>query len=253
MTGNGPDQTAEEHREPTFRVIRLVATSPQSWEQAARNGVAEAAKTITSLRSALVTDMQVTIRDDSAPVYRIELEIAFRVDRARPNPVQGLPDVEVTRYLIVANETLDGGQVLRLVRDRIMAGPAEFHVLVPATRSRETRRLTAVTGDPLTGYAVVDVVGLDEAIARDRADAEARLVTFTRWLTEVGASFTSELGGPDANDAIAQVMARSSFDEIIISTLPSAVSRWLKVDLPSRIRRSYRIPVVVVSGDPGPD
>jgi flavin-binding protein dodecin/nucleotide-binding universal stress UspA family protein len=238
--------------EPTYRVIRLVSTSLDSWEQAARNGVAEAAKTITNLRSALVTDLDVTLRNGEPPIYRIELEIAFQVDRARPNPLPGGPDVEVIRYLIVANETLEGNEVSRLVRDRIGAGPAEFHVLVPATRSRETRRLTAVTGDPLTGYAVVDVIGLEEAIARDRADAEARLATFTRWLTEVGADFTSELGGPDVFDVIAQVMARSSFDEIIISTLPSSVSRWLHLDLPSRVRRTYPLPVVVVTADPGP-
>jgi flavin-binding protein dodecin len=236
--------------EPTFRVIRLVATSTDSWEEAARKGVAEAGKTITKLQSALVTDMDVAIGGNESPVYRLELELAFQVDRLRPNLVAGQPDVEVTRYLIVANETLAGGQVSRLVGERIGAGPAEFHVLVPSSRSRETRRLTAVTGDPLTGYAVVDVVGLEEAIARDRADAESRLVTFSHWLEDVGAQFTSEIGGPDVYDAIAQVMARASFDEIIISTLPSSVSRWLHIDLPSRVRRTYPIPVVVVTAEP---
>lgn len=254
MTSRAGPMSGADHHEPVYRVVRLVATSPVSWEEAARNGVAEAAKTITGLRTALVTEADVAIRMSSegrpALVYRLELEIAFQVDRARPNPIAGLPDVEVTRYLIVANETLAGDQVPRLVRERIGTGPAEFHVLVPATRSRETRRLTASTGDPLTGYPVVDAVGLDDAIARDRADAEARLATFTRWLDEVGARYTSEIGGADVYDAIGQVMTRASFDEIIISTLPSAVSRWLSLDLPSRVRRSYPVPVTVVSAEP---
>jgi hypothetical protein len=44
-------------------------------------------------------------------------------------------------------------------------------------------------------------------------------------------------------------MGRSSFDEIIISTLPSSISRWLKLDLPSRVRRTYSIPVVVATAE----
>ena len=234
-------------RELTYRVIRLVGSSSESWEQAARKGVSEAAKTITGLQHARVTDMDALIGDGGVVSYRLELEIAFQVDRSRPSPVTGAPDVTVKRYLIVANETLAKDQVPQLVAERQAAGPSEFHILVPATRSKETRQLTAMAGDPLSGYAVTDVVGLDEAIARDREEAAARLATFTDKLAEQGVTFTSEVGGPDPFQAILQVMLRSSFDEIIISTLPSAVSRWLRLDLPSRVRRSYSVPVLVVT------
>ncbi len=234
-------------REPTYRVIRLVGSSNESWEQAARNGVKEAAKTITGLQHARVTDLDALISDGGVVSYRLELEIAFQLDRSRPSPVTGAPDVTVKRYLIVANETLAKDVVPRLVAERHAAGPSEFHILVPATRSKETRQLTAMAGDPLSGYAVTDVVGLDEAIARDRDEAAARLATFTDKLAEQQVTFTSEVGGPDPFQAILQVMLRASFDEIIISTLPSAVSRWLRIDLPSRVRRAYSIPVVVVT------
>ncbi|MGI9614542.1 MAG: dodecin family protein [Acidimicrobiales bacterium] len=246
-SNTGSRDLGETNREHVYRVIRLVGSSAESWEQAARNGVVEASKTITSLESARVTEMDSLISDDGVVSYRLELEIAFQVDRARPSPVTGAPDVTVKRYLIVANETLAKDQVPRLVAERAAQGPSEFHILVPATRSKETRQLTAMAGDPLSGYAVTDVVGLDDAIARDRAEAAARLTTFTDKLAEQAVDFTSEVGGPDPFQAILQVMLRSSFDEVIISTLPSAVSRWLRIDLPSRVRRAYSIPVVVVT------
>ena len=235
--------------EHTYRVIRLVGVSSDSWEDAARQGVAEAAKTITHLEYAKVTDMDTLIRSEGVVRYRLELEVAFQIDRLRTSPVMGEPDVTVRRHLIVANETLARDRIPALVAERVAAGPSEFHILVPATRSRETRQLTAMAGDPLSGYAVTDVVGLDDAIARDRQGAEARLATFVAKLEDQGVEYSKEIGGPDPFQAIAQVMERSSFDEIIISTLPSSVSRWLRIDLPSRVRRSYSIPVVVVTVD----
>ncbi|MEL7156751.1 MAG: dodecin family protein [Actinomycetota bacterium] len=233
----------ERRPEPVYRVIRLVATSMESWEQAARNGVREAAKTVSGLDHARVVEMDTVVRDGRAAQFRVKLELGFQVDRTRPGPEPGAPSVVVRRTLIVANETLAGDRIPGLVADRMAAGPCEFHILVPATRSRETRRLTAVTGDPLSGYAVVDTVGLDQAIARDRAEAQERLDTFTARLAALGADFTSEIGAADPALAIAQVMERASFDDIVISTLPSSVSRWLRIDLPSRVRRSYAIPV----------
>ncbi len=230
--------------EPTFRVIRLVATSSISWEDAARRGVAEVAKTVPTLSRATVIDMDTVIRDGRAAQFRLRLELAFQLDRTRPSPVPGEPPVVVRRTLIVANETLVGDRVLELVADRIALGPCEFHILVPSTRSRETRRLTAVAGDPLSGYAVVDTVGLDQAIARDRQQASDRLAGFTTRLDEIGASYTSEVGTPDPVLAIAEVMERASFDDVVISTLPSAMSRWLRLDLPSRVRRNHGLPVL---------
>src|SRR6266545_3182143 len=41
--------------------------------------------------------------------------------------------VIVRRYLMVANQTLGGDQLLACVQERMRAGPSHFHVLVPAT------------------------------------------------------------------------------------------------------------------------
>ncbi|MEM8925913.1 MAG: dodecin family protein [Actinomycetota bacterium] len=245
--------STDQRPEPTHRVIRLVATSSASWEDAARRAVAEAAKTVTTLTQARVIDMDAVIRDGVVDQYRVKLELEFQLDRHRPGPVPGEPAIVVRRTLIVANETLAGDRIPALVAERMEQGPCEFHILVPASRSRDTRRLTAVAGDPLSGYAVVDATGLEHAIAKDRADAEERLTGFTDRLDALGATYTREVGAADPAQAIANVMERASFDDIVISTLPSSVSRWLRIDLPSRVRRGYAVPVTVVTPDTRPD
>lgn len=243
ILGSAPDGT---RREPTFKVIRLVATSAISWEDAAQRAVREACKTIRSLDYARVMEMDTVLREGSPPRFRVKLEMAFQVDRHRPNPIAGQPDVVVRRYLIVANETLAGDIIPGLVADRVAAGPSEFHILVPASPSKETQRLRALVGDPVSGYSAVDLVGLQEAQSRDRERARERLNTFLDRLDAHRTMLTSEIGRPDPFAAITQVMGRSSFDEIIISTGQPGVSRWLRLDLPSRVQRAFPVPVVVV-------
>lgn len=237
-------------QEPVFRVVRLVSTSATSWEDAARRGVREASKTNPGLAHATVSEMDTLVVDGGVVRYRLKLELAVQVDRERPNPVPGQAPVVVKRYLIVANKTLAGDQIPRLVAERAAAGPSEFHILVPASRSKETQRLMTGAADPMSGYAVVGADDLAAARAQDRLQAEERMTTFMVRLAEHQHLLTSEVGGHDPFAAISRVMERSSFDEIIISTLPSAISRWLKMDLPSRVERGFSIPVVVINPPP---
>lgn len=241
------ERTSEQPPEPVFRVVRLVSTSSTSWEDAARRGVREAAKSNPGLTGARVSEKDTLVSDGSVVRYRMKLEIAVQIDRERPNPVAGKPSVVVRRHLIIANQTLAGDLIPRLVAKRVAAGPAEFHLLVPATRSKDTQRLMTGVADPMSGYTVVAPEDLSIARDRDRDNAEERLATFLDRLSDHSEILTSEVGGHDPFAAIARVMERSSFDEIIISTLPSSVSRWLKMDLPSRIERAYSVPVVVVN------
>jgi GABA permease len=130
------------------------------------------------------------------------------------------------RYLIVANQTLGGDHLLELVRERLEAGPATFHTLVPATYPHDH---------------VFHSEGEARAIAQRRLDgARARF-------GELGATVTGEVGDVNPYYAILDVLRRDRFDEILLSTLPLGPSRWLRQDLPHRLRRITRTPVVHVS------
>ena len=50
--------------------------------------------------------------------------------------------------------------------------------------------------------------------------------------------------------AIADVLILSPQDEIILSTLPPGVSRWLNKDLPHRVEQRFGLPVTTVIGEP---
>lgn len=233
--------------EPVYKVIRLVAESDRSWEDAAHSGIAEAASTITHLSYARVMAMDTLIASGRVVTYRLQLELAFQVDRTRPSTVDGESMVEVSRYLIVADRTQAGERIPELVAERAATGPAEFHILVPATRSKETLRLIAGGGDPMSGYAVVANEHLAAARRRDREQAQERLQTFLDSLTDYRSAITSEVGDHDPFSAIAQVLERGSFDEIIVSTFPGLFSKPLRIDLVNRLKRHSSVPVVEIN------
>jgi hypothetical protein len=54
------------------------------------------------------------------------------------------------------------------------------------------------------------------------------------------------VGESDPFEAAKEVLARESFDEVIVSTLPEHVSHWLRRDLPHRIKQ-LGLPVTVVT------
>lgn len=130
------------------------------------------------------------------------------------------------RYLVVANQTLAGEHLVEAVQQRVARGAARIHVLVPATAVGDL-------GFRTEGGAVSSARSrLDEALER-----------FGR----LGADeVTGEVGDERPLDAIRDVVRRESFDEIILSTLPSGASRWLGMDLPHRLERTVDIPVVHV-------
>ena len=69
--------------EPVFRVVRLVSTSSESWEDATRRGVIEAAKSNPGLTTARVLETDTLIVEGGGVRYRLRLELAVRVDRER--------------------------------------------------------------------------------------------------------------------------------------------------------------------------
>lgn len=139
----------------------------------------------------------------------------------------------MARYLVVANRTLDSGELR--ARLRALAGAdagAVFDLLVPATPIR-----------PYVSEASEDVL-----VARNRAAVSAAALRGAG--LRVGAALA---GAPDAVDAIRDRMREQpGYAAVVLSTLPAGVSRWLHVDAVSRARRLYgRRLVHVVAGADG--
>ena len=153
------------------------------------------------------------------------------------------------QYLVVANHTLGGSELLDAIRDRMSRGPAQFWVLVPATPT------THLVNDfnALSCAFPVDADALPSA-ADDRTreqgivEAQARFDTEVQRLRDIGAAADGAVGDPDPMRAIDTTLAERQFDEILLSTLPPGISRWLAWDLPHRIRRRTNVPLTVITG-----
>lgn len=150
------------------------------------------------------------------------------------------------RYLLIANQTLGGAELHELIHRRIEAGPAEFHVVVPMIEPRsETPAYVAADhrfAVPSPPPAVGELTPLEEAQQR----SEHRLRRMLSLIEEAGGTADGEVGPADARAAAEDALTRFRPDEVIVSTLPRGLSRWLKLDLPSRIERMVEVPVTVV-------
>ena len=130
------------------------------------------------------------------------------------------------RYLVVANQTLLGDPLLGRIADCIASGPCHFHLVVPASHPH--------------GWAMYTE-------SHDRAAAAERLREAMERFRALGADVEGEVGDARPIDAIRDVMLHAPpFDEIILSTLPPGLSRWLRQDLPHRIQRTFELPMSVV-------
>jgi hypothetical protein len=156
------------------------------------------------------------------------------------------------RYLVVANQTLGGDQLIHVVRERMFHEPSRFWVLVPATKPADfAERYGAgypfrMEGDPYGSAASGDT---GHAIESGASLAQQRLDMELQRLHEAGAEADGEVGDADPLKAIRSALAREQFDEIILSTLPRGRSRWLRQDLPGQVKKKFGIPVIhIVSG-----
>lgn len=132
------------------------------------------------------------------------------------------------RYLVVANQTLGGEHLAEKVRECLRVGPCRFHVLVPASPPHDHATWTEGEAHEIAQRR------LDAALARFR---------------DLGAEADGEVGDPSPLEAIRDVLLREEFDEILLSTLPAGISRWLRQDLPHRVRR-FGLPVTHVVAEP---
>jgi len=144
------------------------------------------------------------------------------------------------RCLIVANQTLGGAQLVLAVQERIATESHEFYVVVPATPLKDQETGPGSAADP--GPSLEERA---YALARQRLDRALEEIR------ELGASADGEVGDPDAFEAARLAAGRFPADEVIVSTLPLGLSRWLRGNLPARIERALDLPVVRIVGDAG--
>jgi hypothetical protein len=151
------------------------------------------------------------------------------------------------RYLVVANQTLQGAELREELRTRINAGPCSFFVLVPDTR--------AAHHDPVAAGGVLPHPGMwwwATYYARPATDEEAtaqarqRLSLMLTGLAAMGVPVEGDLGRSSPLEAIEKVLADHQFDEIIVATLPKRVSRWLGAGLPHQAERRFGLPVTTI-------
>jgi hypothetical protein len=131
------------------------------------------------------------------------------------------------RVLVVANRTAATPALLDAVRERAAKGPARFTLLVPNT-AHGLHRLV----DPED---------------QSQSEAEQTLELAVPLLEQAaGGEVDGMVGDPEPLAAIQDAVNVHGFDEIIISTLPTRVSRWLKLDLPSKVA-GLGLPVTTVT------
>ncbi|MBB3084026.1 hypothetical protein [Geodermatophilus sabuli] len=146
------------------------------------------------------------------------------------------------RYLVVANQSLDSDELMELVRERVASGPAEFWLVVPATPVKDLASNAMPIPMPVMGGIPTLPAPPEEA----RRMAQAKLDAAVRRLTAAGVRADGTVGDPDPVRAVENAMATREFDEIIVSTLPARVSRWLHHDLPGRLEHQFHLPVTHV-------
>jgi hypothetical protein len=132
-----------------------------------------------------------------------------------------------TRVLVVAHKTAATKPLLDAVRERARRGPCVFTLLVPNA-----------------AHGLHKVVDPED----QGAEAASAVVTHAVPLLEeaAGTHVDGIVGAPDPVVAVHDAINLRGFDEVIVSTLPTTLSRWLKLDLPSKISGAG-LPVTTVT------
>jgi dodecin len=67
--------------ESTYKIIELVGTSASSWEDAAKNAIDTASKTLKDLRIAEITKLDLRIENGKVTAYRARVSLSFKYQK----------------------------------------------------------------------------------------------------------------------------------------------------------------------------
>jgi hypothetical protein len=132
------------------------------------------------------------------------------------------------QVLVVANRTAESPELLNALQERAARGPCAFTLLVP-----QTPHGLAWAADPDAG----------------QDEAEEHRQAFIEELREEGIDLAdAKVGDGDPLAAIQDECNFHDYDEVIVSTLPLKLSKWLRIDLPRKARAATGLPVTHVIG-----
>jgi len=118
----------------------------------------------------------------------------------------------IAQVLVVANRTADSEELLAALVERQRQGSISVTLVAPAHWE---------PAEPHNG---------EKAALR-------RLRTATDRLREAGINTEGVVGKADPFTAVEEIWNPERFDEVVVCTLPEHLSRWLRLDLPSRVER----------------
>ncbi|MBX5468447.1 MAG: hypothetical protein IRZ21_00940 [Thermoleophilaceae bacterium] len=133
---------------------------------------------------------------------------------------------DTAKVLVVANRTAEAPELVKACQERAARGPCEFTLLVPATPHG-----VAWAADMHSGGREAQE-HVQAAVDRMRA---------------AGLTVEGKTGDPDPVAAVEDEVNFTRYDEAIVSTLPTHLSKWLRIDLPHRIARVTGLPVTHVT------
>ena len=70
-------------RMAVVKIIELIGSSPKSWEDATKNALAEASKTVKNIKSVYVKRCNAKVEDNKIVEYRAVVKVAFVVEEER--------------------------------------------------------------------------------------------------------------------------------------------------------------------------
>lgn len=122
----------------------------------------------------------------------------------------------------------------------------EFHILVVANVTATSAELHSA----LKERAERATCRFTLLMPRSGPDTDTRMAEASKLIQESGLNASVVLGDPDPIVAVSEVWDPMAFDEVIVSTLPTGVSRWMGLDLPRRLERLTAVPVRHVVSQP---
>lgn len=172
---------------------------------------------------------------ESLGAWVLVVVIFFATKRFRERDISTVhiaePTSPASRVLVLANQTVEGDELLQELRAIDQQGHAEYFVSVPA--------------NPIdTGTAMHEgAVFMWDATTRA---AQERLDRTLEVLRDEHLEASGELGNFKPLQALADAVASFHPDRIVICTLPEQESAWLRFDLIDRAREAHGLPVTHV-------